>query len=140
MCEHLLKVFPGNVEYQNRLLQTEFLKTYASMSGQESSADYRKDAGILGKGIARLDKVHRRFEQNALYFDLASNLHYLRSVKLANGGTLSEALLEIQKALAFNPMQPKGEEVKEQLVEMMHQLQDKVASLVAKVNANPERN
>jgi hypothetical protein len=138
LCESLLKRSGGNELYQNRLVELHSGKMMDCLSEGNSSTENAADAAELKSGIDALLKLHRTYPDNVMVFELLAQFFHLRAVKLANYGLVAEALVDIQKALAFRPGFEEAVETRNQLVELMKTLQKRVGELKEELDKRPD--
>lgn len=138
MCEEATERFPDKLEYQNELCELYFSKTFSKLSENGSNKnDNKKDAKIIDEGIKKLEGLNRKFPHNFLCYQLLGESCHIHSVKLANAELLSQALLEIEKAVTFNPFLSKAHETKEQLIEMMQELESQMKVVSDQISKEP---
>jgi hypothetical protein len=123
LCTERLKYFPNSIDYQNALVEAHFSATSAQLHNGSSEAEGLKDAKTLQRGIERLEKSSQDYPYNLSAFEFLGYLHHLRAIALGNGNCLSEALVEVQKAIAHNPYLEQAIETRNQLIQAMQQLQ-----------------
>jgi polyhydroxyalkanoate synthesis regulator phasin len=129
--------FPQAEPYQNKLGALVFAKTLSELSHGESHQENLADAKRLEYGIQRLHKFHLDYPHNVTLLDLLAYFHYLRAIKLGNASRVAEALVEVEKALIYNPSLEKGQETAEQLTEMMQTLQTQMEELEREIKYQP---
>lgn len=123
LCKTRLKYFPKSVNYQNELAEVYYSVTLARLHDGKSEAEQLSDAKKLQKGIKSLEKLLKAYPYNLSIFRFLSYLHYLRAIRLGNASCLAAALVEVQKALAYDPHNEYVSQTHSQLVQMMNQLQ-----------------
>lgn len=129
ICTEMLRLFPGLRDYQSKLADLHASNTISRLDNGTAKQKSLADAAILSKGIHLLEKTHEQYVYNVTFFEVLGHLHHLRAIKLANGGQLSEALLEVQKALMFNPYIEEAEKTRTKLIDMMTELRAQVQVL-----------
>jgi len=129
--------FSEDLEYQDLLVYTEHRRTMNSLSNHDGESNNLADARALERGIQRQEALRRLYPSNSSLFESLAVLHHLRAVKLANGNLVADALLEVEKSLAFQPGEEAVEKTRGQLVEMMQALQIHVRALEAEVARRP---
>lgn len=123
LCTDRLKYFPNSIDYQNALVEVYFSATLANLHNGQSEAEGLQDAKTLQRGIERLQQFSQDYPYNLSGFEFLGYLHHLRAIALGNGNRLSEALIEVQKAIAHNPYLEQALETRNQLIQAMQQLQ-----------------
>ena len=129
VCASLASKFPEWERYQNKLAELVFSKTLAELTNGESEPENLEDAKRLERGVQRLENFRLDYPYNVKVFELLGYLHYLQGIKLGNGKRVAEALVEVEKALIYNPYLEKGQETAKQLTEMMQNLQVQMEDL-----------
>lgn len=117
------------------------------MTNGDSKQNYVRDAQTLSKGIYQLERMQTKCQYNRTIYDVLGQVHHLRTIKLVNGGEVAEALVEAQKALTYNPFLEEAVKTRQQLVEIMTNLQAKMNAIMedlrsrsnAKLNAEGQR-
>jgi hypothetical protein len=137
VCTDMLGLFPDLWDYQSMLAGLSFSDTVSKLNKGTTSRKNLADAAVLDKGIRLLKKKREQYVYNVAFFEMLGHLYHLRAVKLANGQKLSDALVEVQKALLFNPYLEKAKETREELIEMMAKLQAHVQALESQLASRP---
>lgn len=81
-----------------------------------------RDARILRRSILALEKQCQDYPLNLKVFQLLSELHHLRTIKLRNADRLSTALVTVHQAIACNPDYDEPAHLRDELVKDMNQL------------------
>jgi hypothetical protein len=137
LASGLLKRFPDRLHYQEMKASLEFGRATHKLKNSESESANLSDADRVAPAIKILEEMCEKYPSTVAPYELAGRLHRLRAVKLANGGKLSEALLEIEKAAAYYPgLESLGED-RAKLGEMMQNLQKQVRAVLASIAARP---
>lgn len=123
LCSERLNYVPNSIDYQNELAEVYFSAALAKLSNGKSEAKQLADAQTLQEGIDRLEQFSKDYPYNLSAFEFLGHLYHLRAIKLANGGRLAEALVEVYKAMTHNPYIKKTPETRDELVQAMAQLQ-----------------
>lgn len=138
LYEQATQRFPDTIEYQNELCNLYFSQTFSQLSEKSSDKnDNIKDAQIINDGIEKLKGLNQKFPHNFFCYQLIGEACHIRSVKLANGELLSAAILEIEKAVTFNPFSSNAQKTKDQLIEMMKELQSQMEVISAQIANEP---
>ncbi|HEV2842598.1 MAG TPA: hypothetical protein VGW39_14845 [Chthoniobacterales bacterium] len=132
-AETLVELAPKDIHHENRLVDIVFSRAVSKLRASDDSAVNRDQALLLQQQIAALEGLQLRFADNGDVYESLAGLHHLRGVKLANAGALSDALLEVQKALVLQPSFPAAIETWKQLVQALENLQKQIAELEAKM-------
>ncbi len=131
--------FPDGERYQNKLAELIFSKTLAELTNGESEQENLADSKRLERGVQRLEKFRFDYPYNVTVFELLGYLHYLQAIKLGNAKRVAEALVEVEKALIYNPHLEKGQEIAKQLTEMMQNLQVQMEDLEREMKYQPNK-
>lgn len=99
----------------------------------EVEAEHLQNATRLQGGIDNLEKLSKKYPYSLTILELLGHLHHLRAISLGNASHLSKALVAIQKALTYHPYLEKAFETRNQLVEMMQQLQAYMREVAAQL-------
>jgi hypothetical protein len=138
-AKRLTARFSGDKEYEDLLILIEHLRATSSLRNSDIESTNLSDAETLRRGIERIEELRRTYPNHPACFQSLAVLHHLRAVKLVNGNRLSQALLAVEKSLAFQPGEEVAEKTRRQLVEMMHGLQRQMraveAELASRANA-----
>lgn len=137
VCTDMLNRYPHLVDYQDRLASLHFTKTQTKLNNGKSESQNLQDAKTLQATITILEGLRKKYPHNVTIFEILGHLHHLCAVKLANGKRLSDALVEVQKALMFNPYLEAAKETRTTLGDMMRNLQAQVAVLKAQLAKRP---
>jgi hypothetical protein len=133
LCRMILKYAPGNVECQEKMGGVYFAWTVGSLKGDSGGAASRDDADTLETAIGHLEKIRAAVPHSLVVYEMLGRLHQLRSVKLANAGFLSAALVDAQKALSFCPGSEEAERGRGELAELMKSTQAQMREIEKKM-------
>lgn len=122
----LVNHFPDSVDYQDKLAGLYFSSTLDGLSDTTSESQSLRDANKVQKGLERLQELFVAHPENLTVYELLGHLHHLRAIKLANGRQLSDALLEVQKAVTIYPTSIVFNETRGQLIEAMKNLRTRI--------------
>ena len=138
VLEEAIERFPDDLDYQDELCGLYVSDTIEELSGNSTDRlECLSDAMVLEEGIKRLERFRHDFPCNVICYQMLGELHHLHSAKLANSELYAEALLAVEKALAFNPLLTKARENKEKLVKMMNDLQAQMQEIMAQLSRGP---
>lgn len=125
----LLERFPDSREYQSSLAISFHGKIMDELIGGNSEYENNIDADSIKKGIKNLEKFREKYCDNIVFYEVVSDLWHLYSIKLANYGKFSEALLSAQRALAYNPYMEEAKKTYKDIIKMMKQLKSKLGEI-----------
>jgi hypothetical protein len=137
LARELVARFPDEDEYASLAADVQFSETFACLSGKDTAKASLKDAQTIQAGINRLDALRHYAPYNLFTLDLLAELHHLRAIKLANADKLSAALLALETAVAYNPGSEKLWKSREQVINMMSDLQSNMKKVLAEIKAAP---
>jgi hypothetical protein len=123
LAQRLMATYPDRLSYQERVSDLIFSKAMAGATKTDSEALSLQQAAALAWAGGRLEAFRVRHPYCADCYDSLSALHYLRAVKLANAGRLSEALLAVEEALTYRPDSNDVLDTRTQLEQMMRSVQ-----------------
>jgi tetratricopeptide (TPR) repeat protein len=135
-CQERLKWLPYNSDFQAELVEVHYLENLAKCSEAQTSSQHSQNAKTLQRGIQKLEKYLKQYPYNLIIFQLLGNSYYLRAVSLQHNSRLSESLLSIQKAIAYNPLGAKAYKKRSELMERMTQLQERANQLLVNIRHN----
>jgi hypothetical protein len=133
----LVSRLPSDREALELLIHTEHLRTLKSLRPGKSESTEIANASIIQLGIERQEALLRLHPSNVSLFDSLGVLHHLRAVKLANGDKVADALVEIERSLAFRPDEEEVEKARPQLVGMMQALQQQMRAVELSLASRP---
>ena len=135
--EKLVALAPDEPRHEDRLVDLVFAKALADIKASDNETVNGQQADMLQGGIAALEKLRSRFADNARVYENLAVLRHVRGVKLANSGALTDALLEVRKALVLLPSFSTAHETWKQLVEAVESLQQQVVEMETKIKSQP---
>ncbi len=137
ICTRILQRFPASLEFQNELVDLHTTNIVKKLGNGTSEGESKSDAKLLKKGLEKLEALRKEYLHNASVYRTMGHLLHLYAIKLANSNSLSEALVQNQRAITFNPYLDAAREAKEKLTVMMTTLRTQVSVLDAKLAARP---
>jgi hypothetical protein len=126
---------PSTPILSDMLASLLFARTLAALADDPEGRELA-DARRIARGIRDLEMLCEAHPENVLVYDLLAQLHHLHSIRLNNGGRVSEAILASAKAAAFRPGFEAAEEAMKQLVENMQQVQVHAARVQAQLRGS----
>ncbi|MDJ0569112.1 MAG: hypothetical protein QNJ53_08680 [Pleurocapsa sp. MO_192.B19] len=128
-CQERLRYFPNRSDFQNELAEIHWLATLAKLREAKSSAHHRQNAKTLQAGIKALENCWQQHPYNLSIFEFLGSLYHLQAISLVNSEQFAEALVSIQKAVTYNPYLDKAFETRDEIVQVMTQLQEQMRQL-----------
>ncbi|MER9070426.1 hypothetical protein NKH84_28385 [Mesorhizobium sp. M0902] len=125
----------GDTKMQDRLAMLHFRRAIDQLSDNANGNDLA-EASRLGEAIESLDRAQKEDPDRTLIYDLLGQLCHLQSVRLANGGELSKALVAARKAQLYAPSLAAADETMSQLLEAMTQLKTQIQEVEKKLRAS----
>jgi len=138
LAEELLKRFPRMIKYADLSAHALFEQAVKSLSDGKSESGAHKDAMLLAAPVTRLEELVRQCPDSLGTFQCASDLHRLRAIRMANSGDVSDAMVEIQKSLAYWPGDHDAEEDAKKIAELIRGMQRRAAELDQALAANSQ--
>jgi tetratricopeptide (TPR) repeat protein len=133
ICNQILARFPNSKEFQDALAGLYVESTFSGMKNGKSEKESLADAKRLEIAIKRIELARRTYPFNVEFYRALGQCHYVRGIKLANGGRLSEALAAVRWAQKYDPYLNEAYKTEEQLVTMMNDLRAQVEQLQAEL-------
>ena len=130
----LIELSPDNEKYQNDLVNVIAYSTLSRAYGP----DYTSNIEELDSGINTLGALKIESPWNLLIYEQIGALYFARSVQLSNDRRLSEALVDVQKAITYSPFLKEAEETMVKFIELMEQLQHGMKELLQEISSKPE--
>lgn len=125
-CEERLRYFPNRSDFQNELLEIHWLSILTKLREAKSSAHHQQNAKILQAGIKPLEKYWQQYPYNLSIFEIFGSLYHLQAFSLVNSKQFAKALVSIQKAVTYNPYFDKAFETRDEIMQVMTQLQEQM--------------
>jgi hypothetical protein len=119
----MLSDYPERIEYQDRVAEAIWTKALESVSASKDEEICRQQAETLNLHIERLEAFRQEHPCSAACYDYLASLHHLRAVKLANGDRVSQALLAVEKALAYRPNWEEAFSTRAEIEKLLHSVQ-----------------
>lgn len=139
LASSLLKRFPDRLEYQEMRASLEFARATHALKESDSESANLSEAAGLEPATDALDKMCEAYPSTASAYELAGRLHRIRGTRLVKGGKISDAMVEIEKAAAYDSGLEGITEDRTRLAEMMENLQKQMrvvqAAIAARSNA-----
>jgi hypothetical protein len=139
LATDLLPLLPDDRESQELASAAWYHGAIDELKEGKSEAEHLADAEALKAAILQLEKLQKQTPYNLLLLQRIARLHFLRAVKLGNGQRLPEALLAAERAVTYHASLKEGWEVREQLIDLMKSLQERVKELKEELAANPNK-
>jgi hypothetical protein len=136
-CELVLKHCPGATTFQDRLARLYWDRAMAGVAKDSDGSAALRDAKQMLAGIESTEALIERYPYCSVAYDYAAHLHHVRAIALANGGMISQAMFECEKALAYDAGFAEAQQTRAALVDAMKQLQERVKELLADVARRP---
>lgn len=137
-CQQRLKYLPHNIYFQGELAEIHYLVTLSKLMEENVELYYTKNAKYLLKGIKKIEKYLKIYPYSLKIFELLSALYRLRAVNLAKNELLAQSLVCGEKAITYNPYFEKAVATRNELIEIMDQLQQRMNQLLAQVTNNSQ--
>src|SRR5271157_1384322 len=137
-AEELLKRFPEEPRLVDLAATVLFERTLKKLSNAKDGSGARLDASRLEEGTRRLDQICSQQLDCPAAYEFAAQMHRLRAIKLANGDVVSEAMVEIEKALAYCPGWQDAEKERAQIIELVKAVQEQRVQLAAALVRNSQ--
>lgn len=137
ICEDMAHDFPTRWKFQDLVAELETQRVLNEMHDECDDRTSLKDAGRLRNAIDALDRLRRTYPYSPITYERLGLLNQVRSVKLANGGKLFQALLAIEKAMAYAPELYQAIEIRKQLHTAWKSLTQQLAAVEAKIAITP---
>jgi len=131
--DFLINHFPNLKNFQNKLAGLYVENTVAKLVNDESESSNLSDANKLRDGIQYVEKMRINYPYNIFIYESLGFLYHLRAIKLANGKHFYDALVNVQKALTYNPYMDEAKETFNQLIEIMKSLDSQMPALKIKL-------
>jgi hypothetical protein len=128
---------PGDIVYEDMLAYAIHADALHRMNNVSGEVTARQNADVLRRAIAEIEKVRGAYPANATMYTVLSSLFHLRAVQLANSGSVSIALIEAEKAAAYNADEDGIDETRKSLKELMTQRVAASKEMLARVKAMP---
>jgi hypothetical protein len=128
----LLALEPEEAAHQNRLASAIFRGSVETLSTAGAGKELA-EARAIQEAVLDLAQMQVKHPYNTLVFELIGQLQFLRAIRLANGGQLSQALLAMHKARLFAPSLDAAKTAMDQLIENMKSLQARMAEVEAQL-------
>jgi hypothetical protein len=135
LASRLVEYFPGDVDREQSLAYTHRAAAVASLKEGPGSAS--ANAEKLRAALQAVDALTAKYASNSAMFMVTASLLHMLAVQLANGDSISLALLEAEKAATFNPQEDGIDETRKTLVELMEQRRKNVKELLAQLATKP---
>lgn len=120
LAQMMVGLAPGHMGCQEELAYVHVVKVVSSLNNRSAARD---DEQALLAGIRQLEEVRSKHPHSLKIFHLLAHLYALRSVKLANLGLLSAALVDAQKATSYHPGNEEVKKNRDELIKAMGGLQ-----------------
>jgi tetratricopeptide (TPR) repeat protein len=133
-CRTLLAQFPAHVPLQDRL--ADLLADLGDLKGARDAGSL--DARSVAWRITDLERLRGDYPHCLRAYETLESLYLLRAMALGKGGEISEALLQVERALAFDPQSATALETRTVLRASMHELQERMREVEATLKANPK--
>lgn len=128
-CKQRLKYLPHAIDFQNDLAENYYLGTLEKIREPKSEAQHSQNAKRLQAGIHALEKCLENYPYNLSIFELLGALYNLHAISLSNSNYFVEALVSIQTAVTYNPYSEKAFDTRNELVQIMTELQDQIGQV-----------
>lgn len=136
-CKLMVRDFPDRSKYQDVWVEIEVQAALSALQNKEDPQSNLDDASRLQKCINNLAELSRKYPCNPSIYDSLGYIHQLLSIKFANGGKLTLAILAIEESLAYTPGVTEAEEIRDQLRTTMQELQARFKELEKELANNP---
>jgi len=121
---------PQERKYPEKLIWLEFLSTKDSLTqGPLKPKDGRK----LKTGIQQMEQLRVQYSWIPVAFTLIGTLRHLRAIALGNNNELSEALVESQKAIDYEPGDEAAVKTQDGLAQNMNSLRARMEIVLREV-------
>ena len=113
VCQDRLKLFPDSVKFQNELVT---MKTKAALATLTSKAHKSfKDLLDFKQDIRYLNNLLEKYPDNLIIYHSLAVLHCKLSLCLTGNRQIDQALLNVEKALTYNPECIEAHRIQKQL-------------------------
>jgi hypothetical protein len=131
----LVAAYPDRLAYQSHLSNFMYLKAVSKALNTTSESEEAsvRQAAALGQSIRTMEAFRVRHPCCPDCYDSLAALHYLRAVKLTNGGRIAQGLAAIEMSLAYRPDAPEVVKARSQLETMMRSLQGQMKATLAQL-------
>ncbi|MBD2259302.1 hypothetical protein [Pseudanabaena sp. FACHB-2040] len=137
LCRHRLSVYPKSIAYQTELAEVEGAAILATLKKRESRQQFRANARCLQKGIRQFETLVKTYPYNCVLYDYLGDLHHLHAIQLGNAGEVAAGLVAVEKALTYAPQLKGALSTRNDLAQLMNQIQDQVAQIKANLKRQP---
>ncbi|AFY99351.1 hypothetical protein [Calothrix sp. PCC 6303] len=135
-CQQRLKYLPHNIDFQDELAEIHYLAALEHVTNENVQIYHASNIKYLKKGINQLEKYLKKYPYSLKNFEMLSFLYRLRAVNLARNEQLAEALVCGEKAITYNPYSEQAVATRNELIDIMEQLQQQMNQLLAPVENN----
>ncbi|MBF2065969.1 MAG: hypothetical protein IGS39_16340 [Calothrix sp. C42_A2020_038] len=132
-CQQRLKLLPHNIDFQGELAEIYYFETLARCSQINSQWQHSQNVRKLQHGINKLEKLLKQYPHCPITFQLLSSLYHIRALNLSHINQIAKSLVSIQKAVSYNPFSKKAYQTRNELVELMTQLQQQMSGYIVDI-------
>ncbi|MBD0336837.1 MAG: hypothetical protein ICV62_15210 [Cyanobacteria bacterium Co-bin13] len=137
LCRHRLSLYPKSVAYQIELAEVEGAAILATLKKGESKQQFKANARCLQKGIRQFEALAKTYPYNRVIYDYLGDLHHFQAIQLGNAGEVAAGLVAAEKALVYAPQLKGALSTRDDLTQLMNQIQAQVTQLKANLKQQP---
>lgn len=113
VCKGRLELFPDSIKFQNELVDMKTKAALANLTGK--SQKISEEARNLKREINFLEKLLKKYPYNLIIYQSIAGLYCKRSIRLSANKQIAKALLDVEKALTYNPDCIEAHRIKKEL-------------------------
>jgi len=133
LARELVGRFPNHLPHQDIVAEILFLEVLAKIKPNSTGHAALAEAAILLSLIQALERFCGSFPYAIGSYEFLANAHYIRAIKLASAGRSSQALTEIELALAYRPHWQEASTVRHEIELQLNRLQSEVNVIRSRV-------
>lgn len=124
----LLLRAPEETAYQDALARTYVAEANARLTHKIRKDKCMADVATLARSLYKIKKLRLNYPHNLCLFESAAKLHLLRAQRLSDAGQLSEALLDAQAAVTYQPDLSEGDKLRAQIEVEIQRIRVQIAA------------
>lgn len=117
VCKGRLKLFPDSIKFQNELVDMKTKAVLENLTGK--SQKISEQARNLKREINFLEKLLKKYPYNLIIYQSIAGLYCKRSIRLSANKQIAKALLDVEKALTYNPDCIEAHQINKQLIKQI---------------------